>query len=292
MTIKTGLFKFLKKKPDWRRLAILLIILAVVSFRLWEKNRTESALVTNGSELEAVIWELGAFRLPGAPNGATRQFATTDANGQPLTIEMEFGDPLNPQPSRLSITTHPDQPAHPAHARFTIEAPFSHPVLTAESNSTEEFTLEGAVSLATSVKESLARDWALWETFTWQEVEPGLEMASIQLRYGMRLGRSELHVLRIDPQQFTFRPYHEKEYGGTAAARDTQMNIAGWGKQLPSAAALLNGGQYHKNREYIGLLTLCNRSCCLTAREKYESTTAFIWLAGLLSGKRLMAGSG
>ena len=103
-----------------------------------------------------------------------------------------------------------------------------------------------------ALRDVLAKEWPLLSKFRWQIRESGLETATAYMRYGPRLGGRELHLIRFDPAKFTFKPWHERELG--LADKNEEINIDGWAKKLPSALALINGGQYHVDRSYIGWL--------------------------------------
>jgi uncharacterized protein YigE (DUF2233 family) len=78
-------------------------------------------------------------------------------------------------------------------------------------------------------------------------------MAVLKLRYGLRMGSRELYIMRLDPAKFSFKPWHEKEFG--IQEELDGLDIAAWADTLPQARLLINGGQYYQDRSYIGLLS-------------------------------------
>jgi len=245
----------LLRKPKWWRLTILLIILALVSVRLHQKVSAEKALVTGGSELEVLIWDIAAFRAPETESGAAREFLLRLDDGRPVLLRLEFADAYNPNPSQVSLTFYPEEPAHSQHGLLSLSAPYNEPVPVWQTKSGKPPPTDEVSGLLKQVAAKLEENQIKVYPFEWEQIKPGFEAAVIRLGYGIRLGLPDVYVLRFDPELFTFKPYHEKEYGpAEPESHDKERNIAGWAERLPDAAALLNGGQYHKSRDYIGIL--------------------------------------
>jgi hypothetical protein len=91
---------------------------------------------------------------------------------------------------------------------------------------------------------------------SWEILAPGLEMAKVKANFGVRLGRPEITLFRVDPQIWSLRPYHESE----ASFKDSQpTNIQGWSQRWPKAPLIINGGQYYPDRRSMGYLKRSGR---------------------------------
>lgn len=107
------------------------------------------------------------------------------------------------------------------------------------------------------------------EPLSWQEISPGLELARFKAFRYIRLGNSELLVLRLDPSGYDLAPYSHLEGFGL-------QNIEAWAEQIPRAAALFNSGQYYPDYRYIGLF--------LKDGANWGTSLHAQWKALLLSG--------
>ena len=83
----------------------------------------------------------------------------------------------------------------------------------------------------------------------WRAAAPGLESAVTTAYRYIRLGITEISVLRIDPEQYALVPFHYLESEG-----GRPKSIEQWGLEIPRATVLLNSGQYYPDYRYIGLL--------------------------------------
>lgn len=265
------------KKPNPWRLLILITILAVCGVKLHQKMRIEAALVSDGGDLKAAVWRLGAFLPPGDrdPSNVPRQFQATLPDGLSLAADLEFADPLSPWPTRLLLTARPGRPEEPDHLVLEMAPPFDAAgVQTAGASgsvpATEE-QMKRAAERLTALADHLSGRWPLLEKFHWRTVEPGLETATAYLRYGPRLGPRQLYLARLDPDKFTLKPWHEADFQ-IDGSRDGR-NIDGWSQLLPQAALLINGGQYEPDRSYIGLLRRDGR---WLASERHRSWQGFV----------------
>ncbi len=258
------------RKPNPWRLAALLLILAVCLAVLVQKRRTESALVAGSPPLVAAVWGLGVFLPPGDGDPATapRTLSAELEPGRRLSAELVFGDPQRPWPTRLSVARSPGPAGSGGprvlEIRFTkgapeFIAPSEHPPLTAG----EEKELAADLERLT---ERLNQTWPRAGSVKWRKVEPGLEEAVVHSRYGVRLGPREMYLARLDPEQYSFQPWHEREFQILTEAE--AMDITAWSRRLPWAALLINGGQYERDRGYIGRLVRDGRP--LSSRSKKQ----------------------
>lgn len=251
----TKLIKILLGKPNPWRLGFLLLILATCALALYNKQKTESALITNGTPLAQAIWQLSAYLPQGESDPAltSRVIRGQLPDGRYLTAEMDFTEAFSAWPTRLTLTYNTNQPDQ---TRLAITPPFDQPtvvLLFFQDKSRPGFTIEKITADLQALKTEIAQaNPPLLEPFTWHEIGPGLDRATVQLRYGVRLGPREMYIVRIDPASYDFKPYHEQELN---LAQDPHgLNITSWSRKLHQAKVLINGGQYYEDRSYIGLL--------------------------------------
>ena len=279
--------KFLGKPNPWR-LGLLLLIMAVCAVHLVNKRRTESALVADSSELARAVWELAALLPEGEADPATtpRRLQAVLPDGRSLAVDMDFSDPLSAWPARLTLTWRPDEPRHADHRRLEIRPPFDAPAVFSPDNGGGQAAppadLKAAAADINALKERLEGSWPRLEAFTWRNVAPGCDTAEVPLRYGVRMGSRSMRVVRLDPALYDFKPYHERDFN-IAGERDG-LNIAGWQSRLTPAVALINGGQYFENRDYIGVLRRDGRYLSAKAHKS--------WSGYLVSGPRPEAPAG
>ena len=274
--------KFLGKPNPWR-LAVLLLIMAACIVNLAHKRRTESALIANSSDLSQAVWELAAFLPEGDADPAVtpRRFQAVLPDGRSLAVDMNFNNTFSAWPESVTLTYRPDEPRHTDHRRLKILPPFDQPaVFSINSDGVAESAPsvdpQGLAADLKSFGQRLGGNWPRLEAFTWRNVVPGLDTADVPLRYGVRMGPRVMHIARLNPDLYDFKPYHERDLN-IAVERDA-LNIAGWSRKLPEAAALINGGQYYENRDYIGLLRRDGR---YLSDKKHKS-----WSGYLVSGPR------
>jgi len=270
------------KKPKLWRLAVLLTILAVCLLALQDKRRVEAAKVADSSELETAIWALSALLPPGDGDPAlTSRLLKADLPGLgPVEAELSFDDALNPWPGRVRLKAGGPSPQA---LEIEISTPFSRPALVSKPRGKPSpELLPQAVSILKALTFHLEKSWPRFEAFQWQTLEPGLETAGLNLRYGMRMGNRELRLIKMDPARFDFKPWHERELG-IQKERDG-LDIKGWSEKLPAARVLINGGQYYQDRSYIGLLSRDGRPL---AAKRHRS-----WKGFFLSGPQDSAPAG
>lgn len=278
------------KKTTKIRIAVLLIILGVCIVVLMDKRRTESALVSQGSDIAASIWPLLAFLPPGdfEPANSPRTQEVTLKSGLSLKAEFEFGEEMNPWPSLISLTYQADKPGDKKHRLVTINPPFVK-----GEPKVEFMNKSGAKEADAKLKGEINRDLQEMNSilsakrpglspFDWQEMEGGFQTATAYMRYGPRLGGRELHMARFNPAGFDFQPWHEKELG-IDSPKET-LGIEGWAARLPLAASIINGGQYEVDRSYIGWL---RRDGHYISEQRKRS-----WSAFFVSNPQAEAGSG
>lgn len=267
----------LLRKTKKIRITFLLIILVVCLGILFDKRRTESALVSNGSDLAAAIWAVVPFLPPGDLDPATvsRNLSVDLPDSGPLTLQLQFEDEQHPWPSRLVLTYYPNQPEHIEYRSLVLIPPGEEratesKIITAsgEEKKMDPVSLNKMIADLTTLKTILEKDWPLLSEFQWQARESGLETATAYMRYGPRLGGRELHLIRFDPANFTFKPWHELDLG--LKDKNEEIDLDGWAKQLPSAVALINGGQYEIDRSYIGWLKRDGKFISGTAKPSWS----------------------
>lgn len=265
------------KKPNPWRLLILLTILAVCGVKLHQKLQTEAALVDDGGPLKAAVWRLGAFLPPGDQDLANRprRLQATLPDGMVLAADLEFAQPLLPWPTRLVLTVRPDQSAHPDHIVLEMNHPFESAgvrvVSASGSGPADEGRVKQAAARLAALADVLSATWPRLEKFEWQTAAPGLETATAYLRYGPRLGPRQLYLARMEPDKYSFQPWHEADF--KIDGFKDGVNIEGWSRLLPQAAVLINGGQYELDRSYIGLL---RRDGTWLADERHGSWQGFL----------------
>ncbi len=207
--------------------------------------------------LREAIWRLGAFSPPGQEaRDKKRSLTVTDLKGlPPLTIDFYFDEPLDPWPESLMLSIVAESGPPPLELVIRDERPFGGSNIICsglrelaqkpQACQGSDFLLEILQGLSERLLAAHPRLGAI----DWRENAPGFEMARVPLRFGARLGQADLFIVRIDPNLYHFRPYHESEF-----ASEPQANILGWADRLKNAIALINGGQYYPNRTYMGAL--------------------------------------
>ena len=253
-------FRLFLKKTKKIRIGLLLTILLICLGVLIDKRRTESALVSAGSELAGAIWALTPYLPPGDQDQANvpRSLEVKLPDGSALKLDFRFEDRNSPWPSRLRLIYYPDEPAHADHKNLEIIPPGENKeaeiTLIKASDQTEAGgkILRQTVDALQPFNEHLSKNWPKLSDFSWKDEEAGLQMATAYMRYGPRLGGRELRLVRFDPDFFDFKPWHEQEFAPLTERE--QMDISGWAEKLPFLPALINGGQYQVDRSYIGWL--------------------------------------
>ncbi len=271
--------KFFGKPSPWR-LGVLLLILAVCLVRLADKRRTEAALVADASELAQAVWELSALLPEGETDPAVtpRRFQAVLPDGRSLAVDMDFNDPFSAWPARLSLVYQADEPAD--RLRLEVRPPFDRP--TVSGGPGPAMPPRDIAADLRALKQRLDILWPRLEPFDWRRTAPGCDTAEIPLRYGVRMGPRVMRVVRLDPKLYDFKPYHERDFNITDERE--ALNIEGWQRLLSSAVALINGGQYFTNRDYIGILRRDGQYLSGKARQS--------WSGYLVSGPRPGAPAG
>lgn len=257
-----GLAEFIRKTKKIR-LTLLLLILLVCLGVLMHKRRIEFSLIEDGSKLSSALWNLLGYLPPGdaePANTPRRLDLTLDRNGEAVRLkaDFKFDQPYTPWPSRVTLDYHPVSDRTQEKRTFVLSPPFhqGEPSLQLLTASGWREADAGDRLMVLADLNSIARNYDRKEPklspFQWQDAAPGLQTATAYMRYGPRLGGRELHLLRFDPAKFSFKPWHENEFG--PQPESGRMNIRGWAAKLPSATALINGGQYETDRAYIGWL--------------------------------------
>ena len=190
--------------------------------------------------LKTAIWRLAGF-LPDR-GGGIRSLSLPGQNGRPgAAVSLTFGEALNPWPESLDLTITTPEGSITANDR----RPFGGSNLRLAGEDAENAPEALTRLLETLVRRLMARPRL--ESFTWQAVAPGFDWARTRIRYGARFGPDDLYLARFDPARHLFKPYHESEFTEPA-------NLSGWDGRLPSARALINGGQFYPDRRYMGRL--------------------------------------
>jgi len=200
----------------------------------------ETADFPGRERLKAAIWRLAGF-LPDRGE-TTRSLSVPGQGGRPgAVISMTFGEALDPWPEGLELTV----PTPEGPITVTDRRPFGGPNLRL-TGETDEAAPEALTRLAETLGRRLLARPRL-ESFTWQTGAPGFDWARTRIIYGARFGPDEIYLARFDPARHLFKPYHESEFS-------EPVNLSGWGGRLPSARALINGGQFYPDRRYMGRL--------------------------------------
>lgn len=209
-------------------------------------------------ELRDALWKLAAFVPAGEVCGGSRTLEVSDIKGlPPVVISLTYGEPLDPWPSGLKLTFQAEAGKPPLFLTLSDRRPFGGPNIELDGpgatlpgrNGDVPRPLSLMLDLLTNLNARLLAARPRLSHVNWAEEAPGFESARAKLLYGARLGPGDLYLLRFDPAQFSFRPYHEMEYHG-----ESQAAIGTWAERLGEAVTLINGGQYYPDRSYMGCL--------------------------------------
>lgn len=209
-------------------------------------------------ELRDALWKLAAFVPAGESRGGSRALEVSDIKGlPPVAISLTYGEPLDPWPSGLELNFQAEAGNPRLFITLRDRRPFGGPNIelggpgAAFSGRNDDVPGPRSLmlDLLTNLNARLLAARPRLSNVNWAEEAPGFESATAKLLYGARLGPDDLYLLRFDPAQFSFRPYHEMEYEG-----ESQAAIGNWAERLGGAVALVNGGQYYPDRSYMGLL--------------------------------------
>ncbi|MDL2226854.1 phosphodiester glycosidase family protein [Deltaproteobacteria bacterium OttesenSCG-928-M10] len=252
------------------------LLLGLLAFTVRPAGAEETLAAFSGNhELREAIWRLGAF-VPAAPAGQTSRSITIDGvrDLPPVTIILNYDEPLNPWPGSLSLRFVAEASEPPAYITIEDQRPFGGPNLkiSGRKDLGERGREEPAriyLDLLERLNDRLLKSRPRLGRLNWQESCPGFEAARTELLYGARFGPPDLFLARFDPARFSFRPYHESEFGGQDA-----VNINGWAGRLPAAAAIINSGQYYPDRAYMGLLARDGRSLSAGAHSQWKGVVA------------------
>ena len=237
----------------------MLSILAYCLIMLHDKRKIEGALVADSPELVASVWAVAAFLPPGdqEPANAPRVFNVTLSDGVEAEIELRYDDKLKAWPSALNITWRPGDPGHADHRRLQTSPLFAQARLELVGPDGERSDGSAELADVISVMKQAAAELNAGRPkigpLEWTEIRPGIEAATAYLGYGPRLGPRDIYLVRMDPDKYILKPFHEKEY--QIPEREPEMDLKAWAKKLPQAEVLINSGQYNHDRSYIGLLS-------------------------------------
>lgn len=207
--------------------------------------------------LRELIWRLAAF-VPAGEDGATERSIYVDGvkGLPPVTIRFNFGEPLDPWPQALALTFQAEDTRPPVYFTLSDARPFGGPNIRLDGPAPGAAGRREAANPQKLQMDILSRLSSRLMAvrpkigpIKWQLNSPGFESARAKLLYGARLGSDDLYLMRFDPAEYAFKPYHENE-----SAEESQLDIGGWLEKLPGASAVINGGQYYPDRRYMGLL--------------------------------------
>ena len=242
-------------------LALLLVtaafLFSVPSLRADGEISGDLLSFSGSSKLRDAIWKLAAFVPAGEDNGGQRSLVVNDIKGlPPVTITLRYGEPLDPWPQSLELVFQAEAGKPPIFFTLRDRRPFGGPnIELAGPDPGASAQREAArpqqlmLDLLSNLNTRLLAGRPRLSHFLWSQEPFGFESAEAKLLYGARLGPTDLYLMRFDPEHFSLRPYHEKEY-----AEEGQAGIGNWAERLNGAVALINGGQYYPDRSYMGSL--------------------------------------
>ncbi|MDR1487045.1 MAG: phosphodiester glycosidase family protein [Deltaproteobacteria bacterium] len=215
----------------------------------WAAGPSDGADDFSGRQgLKAMVWHLAGWLEP-AEAAAEGQGKTVRSITAPdgvvsdgLKLSMTFDEPLASWPSALEVQCR--VPSAQSPVAVSDARPFGGPNL---KGTLDEGFLTECLSI---FAQKLGQGQWLSEP-QWEQLEPGLFVATVKAFFGPRFGPRELFLVKISPKYFRLSPYLENE---NETWKNDQVGVGGWIKRLPQAAVVINGGQYYPNRTYMGLL--------------------------------------
>jgi hypothetical protein len=86
----------------------------------------------------------------------------------------------------------------------------------------------------------------------YRELGPGLLFGKSKASYGVRMGNTDVLIVKADPKLWALAPYSQGEDPDWA---ENPADIRLWTKRIPDAAVIVNGGQYYKDGSSMGYLS-------------------------------------
>lgn len=169
-------------------------------------NSGDPAKFSGDESLKRAIWTLAAFMPP--MDGRTPQDRFLELEAEKtrpaVQVRMRFKSPQAVWPGRLTIVINPDEPESPDYLRIDDSVPFGRENLTMTRADGRPYP--GKYELSKFLVKTLndlsgrLQSRPRLADFDWREQAPGFHTAHPEILYGARVGRKNLHLVKMDPE--------------------------------------------------------------------------------------------